>query len=79
MRRPHTVRLDGYAASHRAVREFSEHPPGQDRSWLTNLNFAPEPFIKTSRVFGPADGSANGKLLISGFVRVVHDVTDNKH
>jgi transposase-like protein len=31
MRRPHTVTLDGYAASHRAVREFSEHPPG-DRS-----------------------------------------------
>ena len=28
-RRPRTVTLDGYAASHRAVREFSEeHPPG---------------------------------------------------
>ena len=26
-RRPHTVTLHGYAASHRAVREFSEHPP----------------------------------------------------
>ena len=26
---PHTVTLDGYAASHRAVREFSEHPPGR--------------------------------------------------
>jgi transposase-like protein len=28
-RRPHTVTLDGYAASHRAVREFSEHQPGR--------------------------------------------------
>jgi transposase-like protein len=87
------VTLDGYAASHRAVREFSEYPLEQDhraiksrigpmlgfkdfvsaqitlagvelyiafgkgssrfassesqrrrrRSWLTNLNFAPEP------------------------------------
>jgi len=27
-RRPHTVTLDGYAASHRAIREFSEHSPG---------------------------------------------------
>jgi transposase-like protein len=28
-RRPHTVTLHGYAASHRAVREFSEHPRRQ--------------------------------------------------
>jgi transposase-like protein len=26
---PHTVTLDGYAASHRTVREFSEHSPGR--------------------------------------------------
>jgi len=42
MRRPHTVTLDGYAASHRAVREFSEHPPGRpitirSSKYLNNL------------------------------------------
>src|SRR5450755_4755596 len=41
-RRPHTVTLDGYAASHRAVREFSEHPPGRpitirSSKYLNNL------------------------------------------
>src|ERR1035441_7175002 len=39
---PHTVTLDGYAASHRAVREFSEHPPGRpitirSSKYLNNL------------------------------------------
>ena len=41
-RRPHTVTLDGYTASHRAVREFSEHPPGRpirirSSKYLNNL------------------------------------------
>src|SRR5664280_497920 len=41
-RRPHTVTLDGYAASHRAVREFSEHSPGRpitirSSKYLNNL------------------------------------------
>src|ERR1035441_1061800 len=40
-RRPHSVTLDGYAASHRAVREFSEHPPGpimiRSSKYLNNL------------------------------------------
>ena len=39
---PHTVTLDGYAASHRAVREFSEHSPGRpitirSSKYLNNL------------------------------------------
>ena len=39
---PHTVTLDGYAASHRTVREFSEHSPGRpitirSSKYLNNL------------------------------------------
>jgi transposase-like protein len=35
---PHTVTLDGYAASRRAVREFSQHPPGgRSRSALPGI------------------------------------------